>query len=220
MLSNFALYTTFDVSKLSKIRTNPPEITSETTLWSSGENLGTVLHELFTRYDYRPVAERFREFLKVAYPFVEDIFPETGYGTPARILVRVREKGMRRSMETWDLSDGMLRFLCLTASLLNPYPPSLILIDEPEVGLHPRLLPVIADLIKTASERTQVFITTHSPELLNSFSIEEIAVLTRDENRAGWHRPADRKSLVTLLESAMGPTLGDMHKSGELEAIE
>ena len=128
---------------------------------------------------------------------------------------------MDRSMDLWELSDGMLRFLCLTVALLNPVPPPLIAIDEPELGLHPRLLPIVADLIKTASEKTQVLVTTHSPDLLSCFDISDVAVMTRDEDSISsrWKRPADRESLVQMLKSVEGETLGDLHRSGELEAI-
>jgi predicted ATPase len=128
---------------------------------------------------------------------------------------------MKRSMELWELSDGVLRFLCLGAALLNPVVAPLVAIDEPELGFHPRLLPVVGDMIKTASERTQVLITTHSPDLLSRFSIDEVAVMTRadDGPRANWIRPANRKTLVQMLENVMGETLGDLHRTGELEAI-
>jgi predicted ATPase len=123
-------------------------------------------------------------------------------------------------MELWELSDGMLRFLCLAASLLNPVPPPVIAVDEPESGLHPKLLPVVADMIKTASERKQVLITTHSPDLLNRFEIDDLAVITRGEEfNSKWHRPSDRKSLVEMLKDVTGETVGDLHRSGELEAI-
>ena len=74
-------------------------------------------------------------------------------------------------------------------------------------------------MIKTASERTQILITTHSPDLLNRFNIEDVAVMTRGDNcNAHWLRPADRKTLVDMLQSVTGDTLGDLLRSGELEA--
>ena len=127
---------------------------------------------------------------------------------------------MQRPMELWDLSDGMLRFLCLGAALLNPLPPPFVAIDEPEAGLHPRLLPIIADIIKTASEKTQVLITTHSPDLLSQFDLGDVAVMLREGPHAVWRRPGSRTSLRKMLESVAGETLGDLHRTGELEALE
>ena len=69
-----------------------------------------------------------------------------------------------------DLSDGTLRFLFLLTALAHPDPPALIAIDEPEVGLHPSMLPVLAEYAAAASERTQVVLTSHSPEFLDAFT--------------------------------------------------
>jgi predicted ATPase len=219
LLSNMAFYTGFDIGRLSSLRLQPAEIRPETTLQISGANLGTVLHEVLTRYEYRAAAEELRDFVRVAYPSFEDVTAETTHGSPPKVLVRIRERGIRRSLELWDLSDGMLRFLCLTAALLNPAPPPFIAVDEPEVGLHPRLLPIVADLLKRAAEQSQVVLTTHSPDLLNRFELDDVAVMSRDETRAVWHRPSTKDALRKLLLSVTGETLGDFHRSGELEAL-
>ncbi len=220
LLASMAFYPGFDVTRFSSLRTKAAEIKPVTLLIQNGENLGTVLHEMLTRYDYRSAASDLREFMKAAYPALEDIHCDTTYGSPAQVLVRAREKGMQRSMELWELSDGMLRFLCLSSALLNPVPPPLVTVDEPETGLHPKLLPVVADMIKTAAERTQVLVTTHSPDLLNRFDLADIAVMSRigEAPKATWHRPADRKTLAQMLKAVTGETLGDLHRSGELEA--
>lgn len=220
LLANTICYPGFDVTRSSELRTKAADIRPDTTLSSNGDDLGTVLHEILTRYDFRSAAEELRDFLRVAYPTFEEIHCDTTYGTPPQVLVGIREKGMSRSMNLWELSDGMLRFLCLATALLNPLPPSLVAIDEPELGLHPGLLPIVAEMIKTASERTQVIVTTHSPDLLNCFDIADVAVMARntDDAKVAWHRPANRKTLVQMLNNVTGETLGDLHRSGELEA--
>ena len=220
LLAHMAFYPGFDVTHSSALRTKAADIKPDTTLWKNGDNLGTVLHEILTRYDFRSAAEELRDFLRVAYPAFEEIHCDTTYGTPPQVLVRVREQGMSRSMEMWELSDGMLRFLCLATALLNPWPRPLVAIDEPELGLHPRLLPIVAEMIKTAAERTQVIVTTHSPDLLNCFDIADVAVMARnaEDAKVMWHRPANRKTLVEMLNNVTGETLGDLHRSGELEA--
>jgi len=219
LLNRYCFYPGFEVGRFSKLRTQPSEIRPHTNLASNGEDLGTVLHEILTRADYRSVANNLRDFLRVAYPSFDDVFAESTFGTPPKVLVSIREKGMIRNMQLWDLSDGMLRFLCLGTALLNPVPPALIAIDEPEVGFHPRLIPIVADMIKTASETTQVLVTTHSPDLLNCFDIDDVAVMARDENEISWQRPGSRESLKTMLKNVEGDSLGDLHRSGELEAL-
>ena len=220
--ASMAFYPGFDVTRSSTLRTRAADIKPVTTLSANGDNLGTVLHEILTRYDFRSTAEELRDFLRAAYPAFEEIHCDTTFGTPPQVLVGVREKGMSRSMNLWDLSDGMLRFLCLATALLNPQPlpPPLIAIDEPELGLHPGLLPIVAEMIKTAAERTRVLVTTHSPDLLNCFHIADVAVMARnaDDARVAWHRPSNRTTLVQMLENVTDETLGDLHRSGELEA--
>ena len=88
------------------------------------------------------------------------------------------------------------------------------------MGVGPQgIFQVVADMIKTAAEKTQVLVTTHSPDLLNCFDLNEVAVMARDQARVVWHRPATRETLRGLLESVTGETLGDLHRSGELEAL-
>ncbi len=219
LFANIAFYPGFNVGPGADLRTKPAAIRPETYLWFDGRNLGTVLHEVLTRHGYRQSAEQLNESLRAAYPSFEGITAETVFGATPAVLVRVHEKGMGRGMEMWDLSDGMLRFLCLGTALLNPLPSPLIAIDEPEAGLHPRLLPIVADMIKSASEKTQVLITTHSPDLLNNFDLDDVAVMVRDGPRAKWYRPGTRESLHKMLQAVEGETLGELHKSGELEAI-
>jgi predicted ATP-dependent endonuclease of OLD family len=64
-----------------------------------------------------------------------------------------------------------------------------------------------------------VLVTTHSPELLGCFDLNQVAVMTREDGRAKWYRPASRESLRQMLEAVGGDTLADLHRSGELEAM-
>ena len=81
----------------------------------------------------------------------------------------IEEEGGRLIPAT-RLSDGTLRYLCLLAILCHPDPPPVIGIEEPELGLHPDILPTVAELLKKASERTQLFVTTHSDALVSALS--------------------------------------------------
>ena len=85
------------------------------------------------------------------------------------------------------LSDGTLRYLCLLAILCHPEPPPLICIEEPETGLHPDILPTIAELMIEASQRTQFIVTTHSDILVSAFSEIPEAVLVCEKDEDGTH---------------------------------
>lgn len=91
------------------------------------------------------------------------------------------------------LSDGTLRYLCLLAILLDPDPPPLICIEEPELGLHPDILTTVAELLIAASERTQLVVTTHSDILVSALSDQPESVLVCDKH--------DGSTQVTRLES-------------------
>lgn len=88
------------------------------------------------------------------------------------------------SIPATRLSDGTLRYLCLIAVLLDPTPPPLICIEEPELGLHPDILPHIADLLVEASKRTQIIITTHSDVLIDALSEQPESVLVCEKHNA------------------------------------
>jgi len=105
-----------------------------------------------------------------------------------------------------QLSDGTLRFIALATALLQPDPPPTILIDEPELGLHPYALEVLANLILQAEERTQVIVSTQSAPILNWFEPEQIVVINRHDGESQFER-LDEKDLGDWLEDY---TLGEL----------
>ena len=110
-----------------------------------------------------------------------------------------------------------MRFLFLLAILANPKPPPLIAIDEPEVGLHPSMLPIVAEYARDAANRTQLILTTHSPEFLDAFG-KDPPTTTVAEWRDGETRLRilAGERLDYWLEKY---TLGDLYRSSELEAM-
>ena len=112
------------------------------------------------------------------------------------------------------LSDGTLRYLCLMAILLDPEPPPLICIEEPELGLHPDILPSLADHLITASERTQLIVTTHSDILVDAMSErpEVVVVCEKHDGKTEMNR-LDRDSLKVWLDKYR---LGQLWIDGEI----
>jgi predicted ATPase len=217
-LASSYLYRVFDVSPRSLIRLQPADVAPTTRLWPEGWNLATVLNTILSKRDYKETAERLKDWLRAAYPEFDDFTVEPAFGAMGKVALRWHDNGLSRDLWPLELSDGVLRFLCLATALIDPLPPSLVVVDEPEVGLHPKLLPIVADMLKAAAEETQVLVATHSPDLLNRFDLDDVAVMAREGNRVRWHRPSSRPTLRTLLEGVEGETLGDLHRSGELEA--
>lgn len=109
-------------------------------------------------------------------------------------------------------SDGTIRFICLATVLLQPDPPETIVLDEPELGLHPEALAVLAGLIRSASSRIQIILATQSPVLLNEFEPEQIVTLDQ-VNGASRFRRLDPKTLASWLDEY---TLGELWQKGNI----
>jgi predicted ATPase len=99
---------------------------------------------------------------------------------PDKIRLEWEEKGSDTYFNAAALSDGTLRFICLSTLLLQPTLPSLILIDEPELGLHPATIQVLAGLLQSAATRTQLIVATQSVTLINQLQPEHIWVVDRE----------------------------------------
>ena len=102
------------------------------------------------------------------------------------------------------LSDGTLRFMCLATLLLQPNLPSTILIDEPELGLHPYAITVLASLLRSASKDTQVIVSTQSVPLVNQFNHEDIIVVDRKDNHSTFSRLQEKDLEGWLDDYGMG----------------
>jgi len=112
------------------------------------------------------------------------------------------------------LSDGTLRYLCLLAILCHPNPPPLVCIEEPELGLHPDVLPTLAELLKEASERCQLIVTTHSDVLVDAMSDQPESVLVAEKSATGTSLTRlDAENLKPWLEKYR---LGQLWTRGEI----
>lgn len=114
--------------------------------------------------------------------------------------------------KAYHLSDGTLRFICLATLLLQPNLPKVIVMDEPELGLHPYAIAVLASLIKSASERCQIILSTQSVELLNEFAPEEVLVVEKKGSESTFKRQSTEE-LSQWLESY---TLGELWQKNVL----
>ncbi|HLM66377.1 MAG TPA: AAA family ATPase, partial [Longimicrobium sp.] len=123
------------------------------------------------------------------------------------LQLNIEEEG-KRLIPATRLSDGTLRYLALLAVLLHPDPPPVIGIEEPELGLHPDILPTIAELLKKASERTQLFVTTHSDALVSALSDTPESILVCESMPGG--------TTIERLEPQKLKSWLDEYKLGEI----
>ena len=130
----------------------------------NGSNLGMVLNDLLNR----PMTKRVvLENLRQVYDSVEDVTTKVHAGVVETLF---HERGLREAIPATRLSDGTLRFLSLLTILCHPAPPPLVCIEDPELGLHPDVLPLIAELLIDAAQHTQLIVTTHSDILVSAFA--------------------------------------------------
>lgn len=114
------------------------------------------------------------------------------------------EKGSDDYYDAHRFSDGTLRFICLSTLLLQPELPETIIIDEPELGLHPFAINKLAGLIKTASAKTQIIISTQSVELINNFDPNNIIVVERENEQSIFNRLNEDELSIWLEEYSLG----------------
>jgi predicted ATPase len=177
-------------------------------LMEDASNLGLVLNRFErNRAVYKQINERLSDF----YAAFDAISTLVEGGT---IQVFLHESGFHQPIPATRLSDGTLRYLCLLTMLCHPTPPPLLCIEEPELGLHPDIIPTLADLLVDASHRTQLLVTTHSDILIDALSATpEAVIVCEKENNATTMRRLDRASLQSWLEEY---SLGGLWRSGQL----
>ena len=211
-LSNWFIYQHVSVDYNAPIRRSPVS-RLEQRVSSDGQNLINVIHTLYT--SNRKFEQDINEAMFAAFGIDYDKFifpPDAG---DQRVQMRLRWKTLSRDQSTADLSDGTLRFLFLITVLAAPNPPPLIAIDEPETGLHPSMLPIIAEFAVEASRRTQVIFTTHSDQFLDAFrDTKPTTTVAKWENGETTLTTLNGEELDYWLKDY---TLGSLFRSGELE---
>lgn len=151
-------------------------------------NLAAFLLRLQT--EAPTVYNQIRKTVRLAVPFFGDfVLKPTTLATEEQ-QVRLLWKQDDSDYALWpsQLSDGSLRFICLVTVLLQPNPPTTIIIDEPELGLHPYAITLLGALIRSASTRTQVIVSTQSVGLLNEFDVDDLIVVDREEGGSVFKR--------------------------------
>ncbi len=173
-----------------------------------GSNLGLILNDLQNR---RETKRALLEKLRVVYEGIEDVTTKVQGGT---IQIFFHEEGLDKPIPASRLSDGTLHYLCLLTILLHPDPPPLICIEEPEIGLHPDIIPKIAELLIDASRRTQLIVTTHSETLVSALSeVPEAVVVCERDDRGTQLRRLDPENLKEWLDRYR---LGELWAMGEI----
>jgi predicted ATPase len=212
-MSGWSVYHDFHTNRDAVVRA-PAVTRHEKRVQPDGQNLISVLHTLYT--GEREFKREINAAMRAAFgeDFEELVFAPA---SDQRIQLRIRWKSLAHEQSAADLSDGTLRFLFLLTVLSSPDPAPLIAIDEPETGLHPSMLPIVAEYAADAARRAQVILTTHSPQFLDAFG-KNVPMTTVVKWKDG---KTDLKTITgeELKDWLDEYSLGELHKSGELEAM-
>jgi predicted ATPase len=189
------VYHGLDVSGRAPVRT-PQTISPATMPGIDGSDLVSCLYTM--RETARDRFDAIEAALRAAFPGFERLdFPAIAAG---RLSLAWRERGFTRPFYTNELSEGTLRFLWLATLLQSPNLPRVTLIDEPEVSLHPEMLRLLTDLLREASDRSQIIVATHSDRFVRFLEPSELIVCDLDERAGMTVRWADELDLTDWMD--------------------
>ncbi|MCW5222247.1 DUF2813 domain-containing protein [Verminephrobacter aporrectodeae subsp. tuberculatae] len=165
-------------------------------------NLAAYLYWLQEKH---PVQFRhIEEHIRLVAPFFEKFVLAPSRLNERKIKLEWRQKGSDAYFDAYSLSDGSLRFICLATLLLQPSPPALILLDEPELGLHPFAIRILAEMLEAASKHVQVLLATQSVTLLNHFAPQDVIVAENDGLKTTFNRLDEEKLKDWLDDFSLG----------------
>lgn len=210
-LDRWRLYHFHDTSSTSPMK-KTADINDNRYLRPDGSNLAAFLY--FLREKHNSSYSLIRRTVQRVAPFFDDFQLEPQQLNPEKIRLEWKHKGSESYFDASALSDGTLRFIALATLFFQPinFQPSVILVDEPELGLHPYAITLLASLIKQASVNIQVIISTQSPLLLDQFQPEDVLVADRVDGGTQF----SRLDPVRLEEWLQDYSLGQLWEKNEL----
>jgi len=160
------------------------------TLRPDASNIAPFLLRL--REEYNTEYQNILNACQIIMPYLKDfLLKEITHGNAneiKKVNLSWRTKDSDFPMQPYHLSDGSIRFICLATALLQPNLPATLIIDEPELGLHPEAIRILGELINSAAKRTQIIIATQSPLLIDQFNIDDIVIVNRKDDQSVFER--------------------------------
>lgn len=201
-IQSWRIYHFHDTSQNAPMR-HAEIIEDHDSLRSDAANLAPFL--LWLRDNNRAAYQEILDACRLVAPYLDDfLLKPQQMGPKTKVALSWRTKGSDYPMQPYHLSDGTIRFICLATALLQPNPPSTLIIDEPELGLHPEAIRTLAELIQSAAKRTQLIIATQSPLLLDQFSVEDVVVVSRKDGQSTFERLKREDYNVWLEDYSVG----------------
>ena len=202
-LNSWRTYQFHDTSSSSPIR-KTVDVNDNRFLRANASNLAAFLYLLSVKYQTE--FNLIRRTVQLAAPFLDDFVLQPLSLNEFKIRLEWQHKGTDAYFDASAFSDGTLRFIALTTLLLQPESlrPSVIIIDEPELGLHPNAITLFASLVKQVSAKTQVILSTQSPILLDHFQPEDVIVAERAAGQSHFRRLDADRLKVWLRDYSLG----------------
>jgi predicted ATPase len=200
-INDWKVYHFHDTSSTAKVK-QTCNINDCNVLSSDGANISAFLR--YVKENHEKSYNQIVKTIQRVAPFFQDFILEPEINNKDTIKLKWKHKGTDEYFDANDLSDGTLRFICLTTLLLQPNLPTIILLDEPELGLHPFALQILAGMFKKISKKTQIIASTQSITLADNFGIEDIIVVNRKENHSEFERLEKEKYKDWLEEYSLG----------------
>ena len=209
---NWRVYHFHDTGRTAKVK-QEHNISNNRVLQFDAANLAAFLYRLKNNYEtsYKEIVRT----IQLIAPYFDDFILEPQEGNEEQIVLKWAQKGCDDVFNASQFSDGTLRFICLATLLLQPHElqPATIIVDEPELGLHPYAITIFAEMVKQLSDEKQIIISTQSVELLNEFEADDVIVVDRSENGSVFKR-LNSEELEMWLEEDY--SLGDLWKKNVL----
>ncbi|MFI5461075.1 MAG: AAA family ATPase [Isosphaerales bacterium] len=202
-LDSWQIYHFHDTSENSLMK-KTGELDDNRLFRANASNLASYLYLLSK--EHQSEYQLIRKTVQRVAPFLHDFHLEPLRRNPKSIKLEWIHKSSDSYFDAAALSDGTLRFICLSTLFLQPfvYRPSVILVDEPELGLHPYAITMRASLIKTAATKTQIIISTQSALLLDHFEPEDVLVAQLERGSTTMTRLQSKDLAVWLEEYSLG----------------
>ncbi len=195
-----------------QILTEPCTLTEDLKLEDNGKNLPTVLQNFYNEFP-----TKFKEYEETIHNLYSQYeFLRLKFLPPTKIYFSLEDREGKK-FPMWILSDGLIKCLCILYLFHSPKPHSILLLEEPEASIHPHLLNNIFDFILTLSDKTQIFIATHSPYFLNSATINDLLYVYKKEGSTNVKR-IDQSDIPIELQREFKP--GELYYSGFLDPEE
>lgn len=200
-VSSWRVYHFHDTSERAKVK-QKHATNDNLRLKPDAANLAAYLRMLHEQHE--ATYDRIVETIRLVAPFFDNFVHRPG--NPEAVELEWTQVGHDTPLKAHMLSDGTLRFICLTTLLLQPVNllPHTILIDEPELGLHPYAITILAEMFRQVSEERQLIVSSQSVELINELKAEDVVVVDQEDTASTFRRYTEAELAEWLKEYGMG----------------